>query len=369
MNQLYPKNLKNSRLMKPNKLIHSLLLPVFILTALAGCRNEEPNVETDVAVPISIEDIKLKSIEEFISTNGTVLATKEVDVPAEMGGKYKLMNNPRTGRPWALGDRIKAGEVVVKIEDEEYVNGIQLKSKELNLEISLDEWQKIQKLYEKGGETLRTMKNAEQTYINAEYTLDNAKLQLAKMEVKAPFDGVVVDIPYFTSGTKIQSGTVVASFMDYSKLFMEIQLPEKNLAKIDVNQPVRILNYTLPDDTLWGEISQLSPAINPDTRNFKGFLSVNNPDLRLRPGSYVKAEIITSRKDSAIVISKDIIVSRQRGKSVFVVEQNTAYERGIETGLENPVEVEVLKGLEVNDRVVKEGFETLGNRSKVKIIR
>jgi len=339
------------------------------MSFLGSCKPEESNVETDVAVPISIEDIKLTSIEEFISTNGTVLATKEVEVSCEMSGNYKLLNNPRTGRTWALGDRIKEGELLVSIEDEEYINNIQIKSKELNLEISEDEWKKIEKLYEKGGETLRTLKNAEQTFINAEYSLATAKLQLEKMVVKAPFNGVVVDIPYLTEGNKIQSGTVVASLMDYNKLYMEIQLPEKNLAKIDVNQDVRILNYTLPDDTLWGQISQLSPAINKDTRNFKGILTVNNPDLRLRPGSYVKAEIITARKDSAIVVSKDIIVSRSRGKSVFIVQQNTAHERGIKTGLENPEEVEVVSGLAVNDRIVTEGFETLGNRSKVKIIR
>jgi len=89
----------------------------------------------------------------------------------------------------------------------------------------------------------------------------------------------------------------------------------------------------------------------------------------LRPGSYIKAEIITQRKDSVIVIPKSIIVSRQRGKTVFVIDQNTAMERVITTGLENPDSVEVVKGLLKNDRIVIEGFETLGNRSKVKIVR
>ena len=98
-------------------------------------------------------------------------------------------------------------------------------------------------------------------------------------------------------------------------------------------------------------------------------LAIENGDLRLRPGSYIKAEIITERKDSTIVIPKNIIVSRQRGKTVYVVDQNTAMERVITTGLENPDSVEVTKGLRMNDRVVIEGFETLGNRSKVKIVR
>lgn len=355
--------------MKRNTILKASIFSLAILAVLAGCRNEQSDVQPDVAVPVSIVDIKLSAIEEFISTNGTVMPTKEVDLSTEMAGVYQLMKNPRTGKLWTLGDQIRAGEVLVSIEDEEYVNSIQLKSKELNMAISKDEWEKIQKLYEKGGETLRTLKNAEQTFINAEYTLDNARLQLAKMQVKAPFSGVIVDLPYYTRGTQIAANAAVASIMEYNQLYLEFQLPEKNLAKVDVAQDVRILNYTLPDDTLWGSISQMSPAINPDTRNFKGIITVSNPNLKLRPGSYVKAEIITSKKDSTIVIPKDIIVSRQRGKSVFVVEQNTAYERGIKTGLENPNQVEVIGGLEVNNRVVTEGFETLGNRSKVKIIR
>lgn len=355
--------------MKRNTIIKSALIPLFLLAFLAGCKNEQPDVETDVAVPVSIMDIKYQSIEEFISTNGTVLPTKDVDLVAEISGKYKLLNNPRTGRPWALGDIVNAGDEIITIEDEEYVNNVQIKSKELNLEISQSEFEKIKSLYEKGGETLRTLNTSEQSLINASYTLENAKLQLNKMHIKAPFKSVIVDLPFNTTGNKISSGAAMVSLMDYQKLYLEIQLPEKNLAKINVNQKVRILNYTMPDDTLWGSISQMSPAINPDTRNFKSIITVENSELRLRPGSYVKAEIVTDSKDSTIVVPKDIIVSRQRGKSVFIVEQNTAYERSIKTGLENPDMVEVIEGLELNSRVVTEGFETLGNRSKVKIIR
>ena len=84
---------------------------------------------------------------------------------------------------------------------------------------------------------------------------------------------------------------------------------------------------------------------------------------------FVKADIVTSRKDSVIVIPKNIVLSRQKGKTVFVVDRGVAAERIIETGLENVTEVEVLKGLTKNERVVTSGFETLSNRSKVKIIK
>ncbi len=355
--------------MKKSRIIPAAIVIILFASLLGSCRNEQPDLEADIAVPVSVEDIKLKSIEQFITTNGTVLATKEVLLKAEMSGMYKLTNNPRTGRPWVLGDRVRAGEAIITLEDQEYVNGIQIKSKEMNLAISKDELTKMKSLLEKGGATEREVNNAEQTFINAEYTLENAKLQLAKMNVVAPFNGVIVDLIYFTPGNKIDNGAELATIMDYDHLYMDFQLPEKNISELAVNQQVRILNYTLPDDTLKGTISQLSPAINPDTRNFKGTFTISNPNLKLRPGSYVKAEIVTMKKDSVIVISKDLVMSRQRGKSVFVVDNNTANERRITTGLENPQEIEVLTGLKVNDRIVIEGFETLGNRSKVKIIR
>ena len=69
------------------------------------------------------------------------------------------------------------------------------------------------------------------------------------------------------------------------------------------------------------------------------------------------------------MIPKDIILSRQRGKTVFIVDRGVAAERIIETGLENITEVEVTRGLEKNERVVTSGYETLSNRSKVKIIK
>jgi len=84
---------------------------------------------------------------------------------------------------------------------------------------------------------------------------------------------------------------------------------------------------------------------------------------------FVKAEIVVAAKDSAIVIPKDIILSKRRGKTVYIVEKGAAQERAISTGLENPEFVEVTTGLKKDERLVVKGFEMLRHRSKVKIIR
>ena len=180
---------------------------------------------------------------------------------------------------------------------------------------------------------------------------------------------MIVDLPYHTQGTQVEAGVTMVKIMDYKTMYMDVQLPEKYISVIKPGQVVKLTNYTIPDDTIIGNVTQLSPAINADTRTFKGTVSIDNRDFLLRPGMFVKADIVTSRKDSAIVIPKNIILSRQRGKTVFIVDRGVAAERIIETGLENITNVEVTRGLAKNERIVTSGFETLSNRSKVKIIK
>ena len=191
---------------------------------------------------------------------------------------------------------------------------------------------------------------------------------MAKTRIISPINGVIVDLPYYTPGTQIETGSSIAKIMDYQTMYMEVQLPEKYISVIKPGQDVRLTNYTIPEDTVMGHVTQLSPAIDADSRTFKGNVEISNTNYLLRPGMFVKADIVTNRKDSVIVIPKNIILSRQRGKTVFIVQRGLAEERIIETGLENLTDVEVTRGLMKNDRVVISGYETLSNRSKVKIV-
>jgi membrane fusion protein (multidrug efflux system) len=246
---------------------------------------------------------------------------------------------------------------------------VKMETNQLNLELMETELKKQESLYEKGGVTLKELKTAGINYENAKTTVVNSKLQLQKTRVVAPIDGVIVDLPYYTQGTEIASGLTIAKIMDYKIMYMDIQLPEKYIAVIKPGQKVKLTNYTIPEDTIIGNIAQLSPAINADTRTFKGTISIDNNEFLLRPGMFVKADIVTAHKDSAIVIPKNIILSRQRGKTVFTIDRQVANEKVIETGLENLTEVEVVRGLGKNERIVTSGYETLSNKSKVKIIK
>lgn len=345
------------------------LLLVLSSLLFFSCGNNDFNDDNEITIPVSVEDVKLKPIEEFIDATGTVYPSMDATLRLEISGNYHLNKNPRTGKTFKLGDKIKKGEVIISIKDEEYENNIRIDYQKLQLEQKKSTFEKQKSLYDKGGVTQTELKSAELDFINQQYTYEAAEIQLNKMKVTSPFEGVIVDLPYFTDGIKISANSSLVRLMNYSKLFLEINLPEKQLDILKLKIEARIMNYSLPEDTLKGLVTQISPAIDEGTRTFKAVLQINNPDWKLRPGMFVKAELVTASKEKAIVIAKNIILSRRRGKTVYVVVKGASERRVITTGLENPESVEVIKGLKVNDRLVSKGFETLRNRQKVKIIK
>jgi membrane fusion protein (multidrug efflux system) len=347
----------------------NLLLFTGIVAFAISCNNQSPTETAELAVPVSIENVKMQSIQQFINTTGTAKAGSETVLVSEIAGDYQLLKNPKTGRAFQLGDRVEKGQAIIHIEDEEYLNGIAIESKKLNLEISEQEYVKSKSLYDKGGVTMRELRNAELSSANAKNDFERAEIQMGKMEIKAPFSGVIVELPYYTTGVKVAANQTMVGLMSYNKMYIEINLPEKNMSEIKLGQEVIITNYTLTEDTITGTVSELSPIISTETRTFAGKLQISNPDLKLRPGMFVKANIITAQKDSAIVIPKNIILSGSRGKYVFIVGRNSsADDRRITTGIDNQDYVEVTDGLAPNDRLIIKGFETLRDNSKVKII-
>lgn len=344
--------------------IVSSLLTIILLT---GCGNRPQNSPNDIATPVSVTELKKGSISKLINTTGTVQPTYGATLNAEMSGLYKLQVNPKTGKPFKMGDLVAKGQLIILLEDKEYENGIAIDAKKLSLEIAQQEQSKQKALYEKGGVTMSEMRNTEVKVTNAHYDYENAKLNQEKMKVKAPFDGVVVDLPHYTADVRVEQGKPMINLMAYGKMYMDINLPESAIRYIKESQPVYITHYTLPEDTLRGKISELSPAISTETRTFKGKVLIDNDQLKLRPGMFAKADIIVDRADSSIIISKDAVLSNRRQKYVYIVEKNIAKVRHIETGLEDENNIEVVRGLNVNDNLVVKGFETLKEDAKVKI--
>lgn len=346
----------------------SISISLLILAAFfSGCSNQQQSSQTDVATPVYVTELKKSSIDKLINTTGTANPNFGTELTSEMSGEYKLQKNPKTGKPFKLGDTVTKGQVIIRLEDKEYENSIAIESKVMDLEIAEQEKSNQESLRELGGVTMTEMRNTEAKITNANYSLENAKLNLEKMNVVAPFNGVIVTLPHYSADVKVAQNSVMVGIMDYKEMYMEINLPESALRFVDVGQPVNITHYTLPDDTLKAYISELSPAISTETRTFNGKVLIQNNELKLRPGMFVTADIVVDRAEESIIIPKNVIQSNRQRKFVYVVEKNMAVSRTIETGIENDYQAEILSGLYEDDNLITRGFETLRENSRVKV--
>ncbi len=343
-------------------------LLVALVLLVSACKQNNQQVQFELSTPVSVMVLKPTVIEEYINSTGTVFPVHETTLSTQIDGNYFLQKNPRTGKPFALGDRVNKGEVIIKLEDKEYENSIKIETVKLDWEISQMDYEKQKSLYDKGGVTLSDVKDGEIAYKNAEIEYENAKLSLAKMKVVAPFTGTITELPYFTSGTYVASASEAVTLMDFREMLLYVNLPEKNYSQVKVGQDVYITNYSMPDDTLKGTIEQISPAIDTDARTFKSVVSINNPDQILLPGMFVKADLVISRESNALVIPKEIISTRGNRSSVYIVKDGAAEERRLSLGIANGGDVMVTNGLSSGDRLIIKGYETLQNRSKVKIM-
>lgn len=345
------------------------ILAVFLLFFISACDDSDEDANMEITLPVSVSEVKTGSIEEYIESTGNLEAIKRVLKVSEVEGKYFLQKNPATGKLYAPGDRVKEGTLIIRLVNKEHENQVKIESQKLNLDISRREYEKQKSLYEKGGITLRDLINSERAFVDAKYTYDNALLQLAKLRIVVPFDGVIVSLPYYTPGGNLTVNKNLVEIMDYHRVYSEISFPAKVLFRIKSGLKVRAMDYTVQNDTLPGMIKNVNPSIDPATRSFKASVVLENPRLTFRPGMFVRIETVAASKDSVIVIPRDIILSKRSGKTVYVVQKGAAQERTVTTGLENDSFVEILAGIKIGERLVTRGYETLRNRSKVKIVQ
>ena len=86
--------------MKKFKSTPLVFLAVFM--ALTSCKQTSMEINTTIEVPVGVIEITTSSIEEFVSTTGTVYPLKEVSLSSEITGEYNLQVNPSTGKSFAL---------------------------------------------------------------------------------------------------------------------------------------------------------------------------------------------------------------------------------------------------------------------------
>lgn len=201
------------------------------------------------------------------------------------------------------------------------------------------------------------MKNRHMLLAQRRVEYDIARQQLADTKILAPFDGSVQE-RRANLGEYLPVGAPVLTLVRMDPLRLRVDVPERSAVNVRVGQPVRI--YIDGDTTIHtGEIKRLSPAINPLTRMLLAEADVRN-DGSLRPGSFIRGEIITQGDVPAIVVPPKAIFAFAGLEKIFVAENGKALERNVTTGDRGTNWVEIVSGARKGEQVILEpgGLQT-----------
>ncbi|MCA9731403.1 MAG: efflux RND transporter periplasmic adaptor subunit [Deferribacteres bacterium] len=351
-------------MIKSKSLLFILALCVSII--LVSCDQRDDRSAADLTIPVSVIKVKRQQIASSISATGTLKAQYEQNLLTEVEG---LLNIPASAlKKYEDAQPVKAGELIATLKNPEYELITRVESKKMAMDDAEHEVAKQQALFQEGGVTEKELNLAKRTALDARLNYETAVLNNQKLQLRAPEDGYIAGLQSNYMNTIVKMGFKVCSIADYSSCVVDVNLPNSDLGRIAVGARVEITNYALEDETFDGHVIAIDPTVNPQTRTFSVRITVENEKLQLRPGMFIKADIIIEEKEDAVVIPKSAMSTHGNQKHVFVVNGVEAGELDIATGIETRDLIEVTDGLSEGERLIVKGHETLRDKSKVRVI-
>jgi RND family efflux transporter MFP subunit len=176
-----------------------------------------------------------------------------------------------------------------------------------------------------------------------------AKQQLADTNVYAPMEGVVQE-KKASVGEYLAAGAPVVDIVRIDPLRLRVDVPEREAHSIRNGQSVRVTVEGDPESYL-GYVKRLSPTISEQNRVLAVEADVRNSG-RLRPGAFVKAEIVTDQTSTAVTVPSSAIVTFAGIEKVLLVENGKALEKPVTTGRRGPDWIEIKAGVNVGQSVI-----------------
>lgn len=346
-----------------------IVFSVSLLVLLTFCRREEESYSIDLSVPVHVEEVQKGTIEAFVTNTGTLEPIKEIVIKNEVQGILKIQFNPRTGKLYSEWDKVQTGEITALFENEEFLLSNRLEAKKMEYDYLKEELIQTEGLNEKGGATLKEVQNVRKNLLNAKLNYEDAILQEEKLKIISTIDGMITFMNFRDNGKEIPIGTDILKVMDFKKVISKLKMSVDDVQKVKTGQQVKVTNYSLEDKVFIGSVNNIIPVLDPESRTVEVEIILDNSDGLLKPGMFIRADIITEKKENVVKIPKYLILNRNDKDVVFTVDKQQAIMNDVETGLEDDEMIEILSGIEEGDRIVVRGYETLKNKVKVKIVR
>jgi len=183
--------------------------------------------------------------------------------------------------------------------------------------------------------------------LNKKY--ERAQFQLASLNVKASLAGVLQAMP-LELGQRVAIGGNIAKFAKKGDLIAELKVPELNAGDIIIGQHVSIDTRF---NQIQGKVTRIDPAVVNGTVQVDVELTSKLPD-EARPDLSIDGEIFITQKKSSLFVRRPAFSQASQTMAIYLVnnEQTTAQQTPVEFGLSSSVDIEVISGLKVGDRII-----------------
>jgi Cu(I)/Ag(I) efflux system membrane fusion protein len=183
--------------------------------------------------------------------------------------------------------------------------------------------------------------------------------------VVAPATGYVVDKDVVEGG-RIEAGTRVYRIADLSRLWVDAEVYESDLAQVKKGQPVSVKLPYAPGQRFEGRVDYIYPTLDGFTRTGRVRVALDNPGLTLKPGMYADVELAVNLGERLVIPSSAVIYTGPR-RLVFVdLGEGRLRPQEIEVGVRAGDYVEVTHGLEPGDVVVTSGNFLIAAESRIR---
>ena len=170
--------------------------------------------------------------------------------------------------------------------------------------------------------------------------------------LRAPTSGLVVEKAVL-QGQRIMPGMDLYRIADLSKVWVEGEVFEKDLALITVGRNARITFESYPGETFSGKVSYVYPTITADSRTGRIRIELANPNLRFKPGMYANLEFEVLVHGRGIHVPRSAVLQTGERTIAFVrMPDGTLAPREIKVGVATTEHVEVLSGITAGEVVV-----------------
>ncbi len=315
---------------------------------------------------VTVFEVEEEEFKHYVELQGSVETDQNILVYPEIQGNLLSFKAN-------MGDQVKKGEVLAVIDD----GGLRQQLAQLEEQTALSKitYERQKRLWDqKIGSELDYLRS-ETAYNSNVEAVSQAKKQLAKATIRAPFDGQI-DETFVNEGQVLVPGqTPLFRIISLDKMYIHADVPEKYLSSIQKGKRVEI-DLPILDTAVLSKIDKVSNYINPDNRTFKIEIHVPNSKGLIKPNLTAKLQVNDYTNSNAILIPQSIISENSEGNEyIYITKKNSESENPIvqkafiTTGKKKGDYIEVLSGLKVGDFIIKDGARLVKDQQEVQIIK